>query len=92
MSSDVFTVDLADGSTKEYKIIALVEDEETYIYCVETSVINNQPANGVITLDVFSLIKDNEDYIISPVKNRVRAMELEKDILKTELTKISRNN
>ena len=88
MNDGIFTVTLEDGSIKEYRIVAIVNDEERYLYSVETNLLHEDAFLNNPTLSVFSLIEDGEDFIVAPVKNQVRALELEKEVLRTGLNEL----
>lgn len=91
MEDGVFTVTLEDGSVKEYRIIAIVNDEERYVYSVETKLLKENAFFNNPTFSVFSLIDDKDDFIVGPVKNKIRALEIEKDLLKKGLNEIMNN-
>ena len=88
MKDGVFSVTLENDEIKEYRIVAIVDDEEKYLYSVETNLLENDAFLDNPSFSVFSLVEDGEDFRIGQVKNKVRALELEKELIKTGLKEL----
>lgn len=91
MKDGIFNVTLNDGSVKEYKIVAVVDDEEKYLFAIETNLLIDNNFLNKPGFSVFSLVEDGDDYIISKVKNKERALEIEREILKASIKEIFNN-